>query len=138
MVRSTLYALAALLILAMPASAGTVTVGSVTASQYNYPMFAAQVYATGTSILGDVQLTVTNPDGTVSAIQPDTIERVNLDGYGLYVIYKIHKYYTPDVVQPGQLLTAIVQDVDGGNASKTVPCTAPSTKKKTAETANCQ
>jgi hypothetical protein len=138
MVRRSLYALALVLLSAVPASAGVVTVGSVTASQYDYPYYGAMVEASGTTLLGDVHLTVTSPDGTVVVVQPDSIERTNLDGYGLYVIYQIRKY-AADVVKPGDVLTAVVRDLDASDGSKSVPCVAPSTRKKSSsETATCR
>src|SRR6266508_3239378 len=132
MVRRSLYALGLLLATAIPASAGTVTVGSVTASQYDYPYFAAMVQATGTTVLGDIQLTVTR-NGTTTVVQPDTIDRTNLDGYGLYVIYQVRKYYTPNVVNPGDMLTAVVLDQDAGVGGKSVPCVAHQPKKARSE-----
>ena len=139
MARRAFYALAFLLVTAIPASAGLVTVGSVTASQYDYPYFGAMVQATGTTYLGDVQLIVTSPTGTVTVVQPYSIERTNLDGYGYYVIYIIREY-AADVVKPGDVLTAVVRDQDADEGSKDVPCVAPQTKKKksSSETATCQ
>jgi hypothetical protein len=137
MVRRSLYALGLFLATAIPASAG-VTVGSITASQYDYPYFSAMVQATGTTVLGDIYLTATGPNGTVLLIQPDTIDRTNLDGYGLYVIYQIRKYNNPNVVNPGDTLTAVVTDQNGEHGEKSVLCVAPLTRKKTSETATCK
>jgi hypothetical protein len=137
--RRVFYALALFVVTAVPASAGLVTVGSVTASQYDYPYFGAMVQATGTTLLGDVHLIVTSPTGAVTVVQPDSIERTNLDGYGLYVIYQIRKY-AGDVVKPGDVLTAVVRDQDAADGSKDEPCAAPQTKKKksSSETATCR
>lgn len=130
----TLVAPALLLaLLAVPASAGVVTAGSVTATQYQYPYFTALVQATGTIALADVHLVV---NGT-TVVQADKVEPVNLDGRGTYMIWKIYKYAT-GVVKPGDTLTAVIRDTDGDSDDRFVPCGAGSTKKKSQETASCR
>jgi hypothetical protein len=133
--RLRMLALPALLLasLALPASAGVVTAGSVTATQYSYPYFTALVQARSTMPLADAHLVV---NGT-TVIQADKVELVNLDGRGTYVLWKIYKYAT-GVVQPGDTLTAVARDVDGDTDDNTVPCGAGSTKKKSQETAACR
>ena len=125
--------LALVALLAVPASAGVVTVGSVTASQYEYPYFTAMVQATGTTLLADAHLVV---NGT-TVVQADKVEQVKLDGTGTYVLWKIYKYST-GVVRPGDTLTAVVRDVDADSDDKMVPCRLPASKKKTQETATCR
>ena len=122
-----------LALLAVPVSAGVVTVGSVTATQYQYPYFTALVQATGTTILADAHLVV---NGT-TVVQADKVEQVNLDGRGTYVLWKIYKY-TTGVVRPGDTVTAVVSDLDGDSDDRSVPCGAGSTKKKSQETATCR
>ena len=122
-----------LALVALPASAGVVTAGSVTATQYQYPYFSALVQATGTVPLADAHLVV---NGT-TVVQADKVEQVDLDGRGTYVLWKIYKYAT-DVVKPGDTLTAVVRDRDGDSDDKSVPCGAGSTKKKSQETAACR
>ena len=130
----TLVAPALLLaLLAVPASAGVVTAGSVTATQYQYPYFTALVQATGTIALADVHLVV---NGT-TVVQADKVELVNLDRRGTYVLWKIYKYST-GVVNPGDTVTAVVTDIDGDSDDKMIPCGAGSTKKKSQETAACR
>jgi hypothetical protein len=121
------------LLLAVPASAGVVTTGSVSATQYEYPYFTALVQASGTALLADAHLVV---NGT-TVLQADKVEQVNLDGRGTYVLWKIYKYATA-VVKPGDTLTAVVRDVDGDSDDRTVPCGAGSTKRKSQETAACR
>lgn len=122
-----------LALFAVPASAGVVTVGSVTATQYQYPYFTALVQATGTTPLADLHLVV---NGT-TVVQPDKVELVNLDGRGTYVLWKVYKYAT-GVVKPGDTVTAVAQDVDGDSDDRLVACGAGSTKKKSQETASCR
>ena len=128
-----IHSLALIALLAVPASGGVVTVGSVTASQYEYPYFTAMVQATGTALLADAHLVI---NGT-TVVQPDKVEQVNLDGRGTYVLWKIYKYST-GVVKPGDTVTAVVRDADADSDDKLVPCRLPSTKKKTQETATCR
>lgn len=140
MVRRSLFAVALLAVaVAVPVSAGVVTVNSTTASQYDYPYFAAMVQASGTSLLADVHLTVTSPNGTVTVVQPDSIDRTNLDGTGFYVIYQIRKYMA-GVVKPGDVLTAVVRDADANDGSKATACLSTQTtkKKSSSETATCK
>ena len=118
---------------AVPASAGVVTAGSVTATQYSYPYFTALVQATGTVRLADVHLVV---NGT-TLVQPDKVEMVDLNGQGTYVLFKVYKYAT-GVVKPGDTVTAVATDVDGESDDRTVPCGAGSTRKKSQETAACR
>ena len=118
---------------AMPASAGVITVGSVTATQYEYPYFTALVQASGNIQLTDVHLVV---NGT-TVVQADRIEPVNLDGRGTYMLWKVYKYAT-GVVKPGDTVTAVVRDLDGDSDDKLVPCGAGSSKKKSQETAACR
>jgi hypothetical protein len=122
-----------LALFAVPASAGVVTVGSVTATQYEYPYFTALVQASGTTPLVDAHLVV---NGT-TVVQADKVELVNLDGRGTYVLWKIYKYAT-GVVRPGDTVTAVARDVDGESDDRIVPCGAGSTKKKSQETAACR
>lgn len=137
MVRRSFCLLALLFLVVVPASAD-VAVNSVTASQYDYPYFAAMVQATGTTLLGDIHLTVTSPDGTVRVIVPDSVDRTNLDGYGLYVIYQVRKY-AAGVVKPGEVLTAVVRDLNAIDGSRAATCVAPQTRKKSsAESATCR
>ena len=124
---------AVLALLAVPASAGVVTVGSVTATQYQYPYFTALVQASGTTVLADAHLVV---NGT-TVVQADKIEPVKLDGRGNYMLWKIYKYST-GVVKPGDTVTAVVQDLDGDSDDRLVPCGAGSTKRKSQETAACR
>lgn len=119
--------------LAVPASAGVVTVGSVTASQYEYPYFTAMVQASGTAQLVDAHLVI---NGT-TVIQADKVEPVALDGQGNYMLWKIYKYAT-GVVRPGDLVTAVVRDIDADSEEKSIPCGAGSGKKKSQETATCR
>ncbi|HEX6100035.1 MAG TPA: hypothetical protein VF432_27230 [Thermoanaerobaculia bacterium] len=129
-----MFAVPALLaVFAMPALAGVATVGSVTATQYQYPYFSALVQASGTVPLADVHLVVNGS----TVVQPDKVERVNLDGRGTYVLWKVYKYAT-DVVKPGDTLTAVATDLDGDSDDRNVPCGAGSTKKKSQETAACR
>jgi hypothetical protein len=132
MKKLSLLALAAI-VLALPASAGVVTVGSVTATQYQYPYFTALVQASGTTQLADAHLVV---NGT-TVVVADKIEPVNMDGRGTYMLFKIYKYAT-GVVKPGDTLTAVVNDIDGESDDRLVPCGAGSTKKKSQETAACR
>ena len=124
---------ALLALLAVPAFAGVVTVGSVTATQYSYPYFTALVQASSTSVLVDAHLVV---NGT-TVVQADRIEPVKLDGRGNYMLWKIYKYST-GVVKPGDTVTAVVQDIDGDSDDRLVPCGAGSTKRKSQETAACR
>ncbi len=124
---------ALLALLAVPVSAGVVTVGSVTATQYQYPYFTALVQASGTTLLADAHLVV---NGT-TVVQADKVEQVNLDGRGTYVLWKIYKYAT-GVVKPGDTVTAVVSDLDGESDDHSVPCGPGSTKKKSQETATCR
>jgi hypothetical protein len=119
--------------LAVPASAGVVTAGSVTATQYSYPYFSALVQASGTAQLVDAHLVV---NGT-TVVQADKVEPVKLDGRGNYMLWKIYKYST-DVVKPGDTVTAVVSDIDGDSDDKMIPCGAGSTKRKSQETATCR
>lgn len=125
--------LSLLALVAIPASAGMVTVGSVTATQYDYPYFTALVQASGTAPLADAHLVV---NGT-TVVQPDKVELVNLDGRGTYVLWKIYKY-TKGVVKPGDTVTAVVRDLDGDSDDKLIPCGPGSSKKKSQEAAVCR
>lgn len=118
---------------AVPASAGVVTVGSVTATQYDYPYFTALVQASGSAPLADAHLVV---NGT-TVVQADKIEQVNLDGRGTYVLWKIYKYAT-GVVRPGDTLTVVARDLDGDGDDRSVLCGPGSTKRKSQETAACR
>ncbi|HYK02223.1 MAG TPA: hypothetical protein VE974_10735 [Thermoanaerobaculia bacterium] len=132
--KRTLLAVPALLALfALPASAGVVTAGSVTVTQYSYPYFTALVQATGTMPLVDAHLVV---NGT-TVVRADKVELVKLDPRGTYVLWKIYKY-AAGVVKPGDTVTAVVSDLDGDSDDRTVPCGAGSTKKKSQETAACR
>ena len=111
-----------LALFAVPASAGVVTVGSVTATQYEYPYFTALVQASGTAPLVDAHLVV---NGT-TVVQADKVELVNLDGRGTYVLWKIYKYAT-GVVRPGDTVTAVARDTDGESDDRLVACGAGST-----------
>lgn len=122
-----------LALFAVPASAGVVTAGSVTATQYSYPYFTALVQASGTTTLADVHLVV---NGT-TVVQADKVEMVNLNGQGTYVLWKVYKYAT-GVVKPGDAVTAVVSDIDGDSDDRIVPCGAGSGKKKSQETAVCR
>lgn len=133
MKRNLLVLSALLAFLAVPASAGVVTAGSVTATQYSYPYFTALVQATGTMPLVDAHLVV---NGT-TVVQADKVEMVKLDPRGTYVLWKIYKY-AAGVVKPGDTVTAVVRDLDGDSDDRTIPCGAGSTKKKTQETAVCR
>jgi hypothetical protein len=133
MKRHFLAVSALLALLAVPASAGVVTVGSVTATQYEYPYFTALVQATGTTPLVDAHLVV---NGT-TVVTADKIEPVKLDGRGTYMLWKIYKYAT-GVVKPGDTLTAVVRDLDGDSDDRLIPCGAGSTKRKSQETAACR
>lgn len=128
-----LAAPALLALLAVPASAGVVTVGSVTATQYEYPYFTALVQASSTTVLADAHLVV---NGT-TVVQADKIEPVKLDGRGNYMLWKIYKYST-GVVKPGDTVTAVARDLDGDNDDRLVPCGPGSTKRKSQETAACR
>ncbi|HYC88184.1 MAG TPA: hypothetical protein VEO54_03160 [Thermoanaerobaculia bacterium] len=125
--------LAVLAFFAVPAWAGAVSVGSVTATQYQYPYFTALVQASSTATLVDAHLVV---NGT-TVVVADKVEQVNLDGRGNYVLWKIYKYAT-GVVKPGDTVTAVVQDLDGDSDDRLVPCGPGSTKKKSQETAACR
>jgi hypothetical protein len=133
MKRTLLIVPALLALFALPASAGMVTAGSVTATQYSYPYFTALVQATGTMPLVDAHLVV---NGT-TVVQADKVELVKLDPRGTYVLWKIYKY-AAGVVKPGDTVTAVVRDIDGDTDDRTVPCGAGSTKKKSQETAACR
>ena len=123
----------ALVLFALPASAGVVTVGTVTATQYEYPYFSALVQATSTTPLVDAHLVV---NGT-TVVQADKIEPVKLDGKGTYMLWKIYKYAT-GVVKQGDTLTAVARDLEGDSDDKLVPCGAGSSKRKSQETAACR
>jgi hypothetical protein len=131
--KTRLLAPALLAMLAVPAFAGVVSVGSVTATQYEYPYFTALVQASSTVVLVDAHLVV---NGT-TVVPADKIEQVKLDGRGNYVLWKIYKYAT-GIVKPGDTLTAVVQDLDGDSDDRLVPCGAGSTKRKSQETAACR
>ena len=133
MKRNLLVLSALLAFLAVPASAGVVTAGSVTATQYSYPYFTALVQATGTMPLVDAHLVV---NGT-TVVQADKVEMVKLDPRGTYVLWKIYKY-AAGVVKPGDTVTAVVRDLDGDSDDRTIPGGAGSTKKKSQETAVCR
>ncbi|HEX6083570.1 MAG TPA: hypothetical protein VF266_03535 [Thermoanaerobaculia bacterium] len=124
---------ALLAMLAVPAFAGAVNVGSVTATQYEYPYFTALVQASSTTLLADAHLVI---NGT-TVLQADKVEQVNLDGRGNYVLWKIYKY-AAGVVKPGDTVTAVVRDLDGDSDDRLVPCGAGSTKRKSQETAACR
>ena len=124
---------ALLAMLAVPAFAGVVNVGSVTATQYEYPYFMALVQASSTATLVDAHLVV---NGT-TVVQADKTEMVKLDGRGNYVLWKIYKYAT-GVVKPGDTVTAVANDLDGDSDDRVIPCGAGSTKKKSQETAACR
>ena len=128
-----LAAPALLALLAVPASAGVVTVGSVTATQYEYPYFTALVQASSTTVLADAHLVV---NGT-TVVQADKIEPVKLDGRGNYMLWKIYKYST-GVVKPGDTVTAVARDLDGDSDDRLAPCGPGSTKRKSQETAACR
>lgn len=121
---------------AIPAAAGDVRVGTVSATQYDYPYFAAMVQASGTVELADVHLVVNADSGTPIVVQPDKIQASVMPG-GTYVIYNIYKYAT-GVVRPGDTLTAVVRDADADSGDRTVQCGFGSTKKKSRETATCK
>lgn len=131
--KTRLLAPALLAMLAVPAFAGVVNVGSVTATQYEYPYFTALVQANSTAVLVNAHLVV---NGT-TVVQADKIEQVKLDGRGNYVLWKIYKYAT-GVVKPGDTVTAVAQDLDGDTDDRLVPCGAGSTKRKSQETAACR
>ena len=139
MVRSSFVAAAIIIASAslMPASAGVVTVSSVSASQYNYPWFGATVVAYGTADLANVHLVRTRADGTTEVVVPDEVTRYVLDGAGKYVQWNLVKYAT-EVVRPGDEVTAVVHDTDGASDEHTVPCVTGSKKKKSQETALCR
>jgi hypothetical protein len=139
MVRRALCVLAVSFLAAVPMFAGTVSVMSMTASQYDYPYFGAMVTASGTSILGDAHLVVTHADGTTTVVVPDSIERTDLDTRGYYVTY-IFRRYASGVVKPGDTLTAVVRDQDASDSSKSAACLGPalSKKKTSAESATCK
>jgi hypothetical protein len=124
---------AMLALLAVPVSAGVVTVGSATVTQYQYPYFTALVQASGTTPLADVHLVV---NGT-TVVQPDKVESVNLDGRGTYVLWKIYEY-AAGVVKPGDTITVVATDLDGDSDDKLVSCGAGSSKKKSQEAAVCR
>jgi hypothetical protein len=88
-------------------------------------------------MLGDVHLVVTSPDGTVNVVEPDYVQRTNLDGYGMSVLYQISSRAV-GVVKPGDQLTAVVRDQDANDGSKTVTCSASQTKKKTSASITCR
>ena len=125
--------LAVLAFFALPASAGVVTVGSVTATQYEYPYFTALVQASGTAPLVDAHLVV---NGT-TVVQADRVEPVDLDRRGTYMLWKIYKYST-GVVKPGDTVTAVVRDLDGESDDRLVPCGPGSAKRKSQEAAACR
>lgn len=133
MKRNLLAVPALLALFAIPASAGVVTVGSVTATQYEYPYFTALVQATGTTPLVDAHLVV---NGT-TVVKADKVELVKLDPRGTYSLWKIYRYAT-GVVKPGDTVTAVVRDLDGQSDDKLVFCGLGSTKKKSQETATCR
>jgi hypothetical protein len=133
MKRNLLAVSALLALFAVPASAGVVTVGSVTATQYEYPYFTALVQATGTTPLADAHLVV---NGT-TVVQADKVEVIKLDPRGTYSLWKIYKY-SAGVVKPGDTVTAVVRDLDGESDDKLVPCGAGSSKRKSQETAACR
>lgn len=118
---------------ALPAAAGEVTVGTTTATQYDYPYFVAVVHASGTSRLTDIHLVVNG----ATVIQPDRVEPFALDRAGNYVSWTVFKYAT-NVVRPGDTLTAVVRDVDADSGEKSVGCTTGSTRRKSRETAVCR
>lgn len=136
MVRRRLFALVwplALIASAPPVAAGQVTVGILTATQYEYPLFVALVQASGTEPLTDVHLVVNG----AAPVAPDRIDEMFVYPGGTYVVWKIFKYAT-GVVQPGDRLTAVVRDLSTDSGEKTVPCGPGSTKRKSQETAVCR
>lgn len=128
-----LFVCAVVSLLALPAAAGTVNVGTVTATQYEYPYFVAVVHASGTAQLTDIHLLV---NGT-TVVQPDKVQATAFDPNGTFTSWTIYKYAT-GVVKPFDTLTAVVRDVAGDSGETAVNCTTGSTKRKSRENAVCR
>ena len=102
--------------LAVPGWAGDVTVDAVIAAQYPFGFFIALVYAHGTDELLDVQLVAND-----LPIVPDKVEAFSVDYANNATLWKIVKF-AKDVVKPGDTLTAVVTDVQGGTGLGTAAC----------------
>src|SRR2546423_1783362 len=112
MIRRLLFAAAVVIaVTAVPASAGQVSIPTVSAYQYPYPYFFGFVYAyDSVSLLNaDVHLRVTHQDGTVDVIVPDRQETINLSATGTYMLWKMFKYST-NVIHPGDTVTATITE----------------------------
>jgi hypothetical protein len=100
---------------AFPVWAGEVTVDAVAAAQYRYGIFIALVYAHGARDLIDVQLVVNDTPIVADQVEDDVDPSTNATRW------KILKH-APDVVAPGDTLTAVVTDAEGDSGVRGAAC----------------
>ena len=116
----SLIAIAALTLLlatrVMAADPGP-TVDSVVAVEYASGVFAAAVLAHGPEPLGDAQLLVND-----SPVVPDRVDHIVLRPARNLTLFKFTVFGPETVVDPGDEVTAVVTDMQGNTAEKTVRC----------------
>lgn len=122
MVRRAILTLALVSGAAFPAMAGNAAVMAVTATQQTGTCvyFSAMVYATSTAPIGTVEFVVTGSGGSTTVVTPHWMDRTDLDGSGLYVLFRVNA--SAEIVSSGDVLTVTVRDADGSEGSKSVPC----------------
>jgi hypothetical protein len=101
---------------ALPGWAGEVTVDAVAAAQYRFGIFIALVHAHGARDLIDVQLVVND-----TPIVADQVEEHDVDPANNTTRWKILRF-APDVVAPGDTLTAVVTDTEGDSGVREAAC----------------
>ena len=109
---------------ALPVMAGNASVMAVTATQQTDTCvyFSSLVYATSTVPIAAIEFVVTQPGGSTSVVTPQSIERNDMDGAGVYVVYRVSA--SAHIVSGGDVLTVTVRDADGSEGSRSVPCTS--------------
>jgi hypothetical protein len=118
-----LVLIAALMVVGVAGIAGaqaTVEVEAVYAAQYSFPLFIAVVYAYGDDPLVDVQLMV-DRGGSSIPIEDARVRPYVLDSSTNATLFVIKKF-AKNVVQPGDVLQAVVTSQAGGSGVKEVSC----------------